>query len=49
MQKRVTEPPTGEADQPRTSLRSRCHGIEWQASPRETEQIREYLWAAQLA
>jgi hypothetical protein len=32
----------------RLILRSRCHGIDWRASPRETEQIREYLWAAQL-
>jgi hypothetical protein len=32
----------------RLSLRSRCHGIEWHASSRETEQIRQYLWAAQI-
>jgi hypothetical protein len=30
-------------------LRSRCHAIEWQASAREAEQIKEYLWAAQIA
>jgi hypothetical protein len=33
----------------RVTLRSRCHGIEWQASPGEAEQIRQYLGAAQLA
>jgi hypothetical protein len=32
----------------RLTLRSGCHGIEWQASARETQQIREYLWAAQI-
>jgi hypothetical protein len=31
------------------TLRSRCHRIEWQASPQEIEQIRQYLWAAQIA
>jgi hypothetical protein len=31
------------------ALRSRCHGIEWQASAQEIEQIRQYLWAAQIA
>lgn len=30
------------------TLRSQCHGIEWRASTREIEQIREYLWVAQL-
>jgi hypothetical protein len=32
----------------RLVLRSRCHDIEWQASAREIQQIREYLWAAQI-
>ena len=33
----------------RLTLRSRCHAIEWQASTHETEQIRQYLWASQIA
>lgn len=32
----------------RLPLRSDCHGVEWQASLQEAEQIQEYLWAAQL-
>jgi hypothetical protein len=31
------------------TLRSHCHGREWRASAREIEQIRQYLWAAQIA
>jgi hypothetical protein len=33
----------------RLILRSRCHPVEWVASAREIEQIREYLWATQIA
>jgi hypothetical protein len=32
----------------RLPLRSHCHGIDWQASTREAEQIEQYLWAAQI-
>jgi hypothetical protein len=31
------------------TLRSACHGVEWQASTSETEQIRQYLWVANFA
>jgi hypothetical protein len=31
------------------TLRSGCHAVEWQASFREMEQIREYLWVATFA
>jgi hypothetical protein len=30
------------------TLRSACHDREWRASAHEIEQIRQYLWAAQL-
>jgi hypothetical protein len=33
----------------RLILRSRCHPVQWAASAREIEQIREYLWATQIA
>jgi hypothetical protein len=33
----------------RLPLRSRCHGVEWCASAEEAEQIKEYLWAAQIS
>ena len=33
----------------RLILRSRCHPVEWVASTQEIEQIRDYLWAAQIA
>jgi hypothetical protein len=33
----------------RLILRSGCHPVEWVASAQEIEQIREYLWAIQLA
>lgn len=35
-------------NQERLPLRSRCHGIEWQSSTKEAEQIQEYLWATQI-
>jgi hypothetical protein len=35
-------------EEERLLLRSPCHGIEWRASAQEVEQIRQYLWAAQM-
>jgi hypothetical protein len=31
------------------TLHSSCHATDWPASHREMEQIKEYLWAAQIA
>jgi hypothetical protein len=33
----------------RLILRSGCHAVEWVASTQEIEQIKEYLWATQIA